>query len=522
MSKAVYVDRLPPCNKACPAGENIQVWLALAKDKKFRQAWEEIKRNNPMPAVHGRVCYHPCEANCNRQKLDETMNINAIERFLGDMGIAENWQIEVPPPASGKRVLVVGAGPAGLSAAYHLRLLGHDVTIYEASSITGGMMHVGIPHYRLPREILDAEIKQITDMGVKIELNRKVTDLAAEIAQGKFDAAFLGVGSQLDKWVKFPGQNQCRIMGAIEFLRAIKFGQKLDVGSSIAIYGGGNTAIDAARCAKRLGIKDVTIVYRRDRKHMPAFAFEVDEALEEGVNFKFLRTIKNLDGNNFELEIMSMDDKGKPQPTGQFEQFTAETVVLALGQDCETEFLKKIPEIVFKWDCIEVDDQMMTGKPGIFAGGDMIPYDRSVTFAVGHGKKAARCIDAYLWGNHYEKAPKNELVTYEIMHPNFYQKSARASRNMIDPTTRIKSFAEVVSSFSQEQAVAEAARCMSCGNCFECDTCYKVCPVKAIDKLESGRKYSREVQSYRINEDKCIGCKACYRKCPCAAIDMVE
>lgn len=520
--KATYINHLPPCNEACPAGEDTQSWLAYVKEREYREAWEALVQNNPMPAIHGRVCYHPCESACNRTKFDTPININAVEKFLGDMALAENWQLKGGAPATGKKVLVVGAGPAGLSAAYHLRLLGHDVTIFEALPIAGGMMHVGIPSYRLPSDVLAGEIKHIIDMGIKLELNHKVTDIMQEKEQGKFDAIFLGVGSHLDKWAELPGQNHCPIIGAVEFLRANKFGTKLDLGSSLAVYGGGNTAIDVARVARRLGVKDVTIVYRRDRKHMPAFDFEVNETLDEGIVFKFLRTIKQVDGKNMTLEVMQMDDKGKPQPTGQTEPFSADMIVMALGQSCETDFLQKVPEIVFKYDCIEVNEQMMTGKEGIFAGGDMIPYNRSVTFATGHGKKAARCIDAYLRKTTYAKV-RGEAASYDALNiAGHVPKKRRINRPLLAPEVRVKDFSEAVGAFSGEEAVSEARRCFSCGNCFECDVCYTICPVSAISKLKPGRRYTRDVESYYIDKDTCVGCEACYHGCPCGAIKMVE
>ncbi|NNJ84034.1 MAG: FAD-dependent oxidoreductase, partial [Gammaproteobacteria bacterium] len=329
IQRPLYVDLLPPCNNACPAGENIQAWLALVQQGEFQKAWEVLMKDNPLPSVHGRVCYHPCESACNRTRLDATVNIHAIERFLGDQAIKNSWQLQPSAQPSGKRVLVVGAGPSGLSAAYHLRRMGHDVEIHEAGPVAGGMMHFGIPKYRLPRKVLDDEIKRIEDFGVKILLNHKVEDLLTEKEQGKFDAVFLAIGAHLSKRTEIPQQDAGKIMDAVSFLKSVEDGKDLKLGRRVAIYGGGNTAMDAARTAKRLGAEEALIIYRRDRDHMPAHQFEAEEAEEEGVKIHWLRTIREIDRSTFKVEIMRVDEKGKPQPTGEFEELEADSLILA-------------------------------------------------------------------------------------------------------------------------------------------------------------------------------------------------
>jgi NADPH-dependent glutamate synthase beta subunit-like oxidoreductase len=315
-----YVALLPPCNHACPAGENIQAWLALAQAGDYRGAWETLMADNPLPATHGRVCYHPCETACNRAEMDSAVSIHTVERFLGDMATAERWTIPTAP-ATGRRILVVGAGPSGLSAAYHLAKLGHQVEIREAGPLPGGMLHFGIPAYRLPRADLLAEIARIEQMGVRIVLNHKVTDLQAERDSGRFDAVFVAIGAHVGKHVDIPARDAVRVLDAVALLRDTAIGSMPLLGRRVVVYGGGNTAMDAARSLRRLGADEALIVYRRDRAHMPAHEFEADEALAEGVKIRWLTTIKEIVGSTLTVERMTIDDKGRPQPTGDWKRW---------------------------------------------------------------------------------------------------------------------------------------------------------------------------------------------------------
>lgn len=513
--KPIYHDLLPPCNNACPAGENIQAWLALAQAGQFERAWQQLMRDNPLPAVHGRVCYHPCESACNRKEVDSTVSIHAIERFLGDEALRLGWSIKPDAPPTGKRVLVVGAGPSGLAAAYHLARLGHRIEIHEAGPVAGGMMHFGIPAYRLPRQELAAEIRRIESLGVTIRLNQKVGDVLAAKQAGGFDAVFVAVGAHLSKRVEIPARDAGKILDAVSFLRQAASGDAPLLGRRVAIYGGGNTAMDAARTAKRLGAEEALIIYRRDREHMPAHSFEADEAIEEGVKINWLRTIKEIDQTQIQVEVMRVNAEGYPEPTGQFETLEADAVILALGQDTDTGFLQQVAGIEFKRDgTVVVDANMMTGHAGIFAGGDMVPSERTVTIAVGHGKKAARCIDAYLKGMQYAKAPKHEVVGFDKLHIWYNTDAAQRQQDAVELDKRAFGFEEVVKGFSEAEAWYEAKRCLSCGNCFECDGCYGACPEQAIIKLGPG-------QRYRYNYDRCTGCAVCFEQCPCHAIDMV-
>ena len=513
--RPVYVDLLPPCNHACPAGENIQAWLAHAQAGRYRDAWLTLTRDNPLPAVHGRVCYHPCETSCNRQQLDSAVSIHAVERFLGDLATREGWQLPIEAPPSGKRVLVVGAGPSGLSGAYHLARLGHAVEIRDAGPLPGGMMHFGIPAYRLPREELRKEVRRIEAMGVKIVLDHKIEDLLAEKEAGGFDAAFAAIGAHVSKHVDIPARDAARVLDAVSFLRGVSTGERPRIGRRVVIYGGGNTAMDAARTAKRLGAEEVVIIYHRDRAHMPAHAFEADEALEEGVKIKWLSSIKEIAGPTLTVEVMELGSDGRPQPTGRFDTLEADAVVLALGQQTDSGFLRQIPRIEFQSDgTVIVAPNMMTGNPGIFAGGDMVPSERTVTAAVGHGKKAARHIDGWLRGNEYKPSSKHPIVSFDLLHLPLYSDAERREQPMLPAATRATGFAEVLAGLSEPEAAYEAKRCLSCGNCFECDQCYAACPEQAIEKLGPGRRY-------RYLYDRCTGCAVCFETCPCHAIEMV-
>ncbi|MCG8560811.1 MAG: FAD-dependent oxidoreductase, partial [Hyphomicrobiales bacterium] len=321
--RPLYVDRLPPCNYACPAGENIQKWLFHAEEGDYEQAWQVLMEDNPLPGVMGRVCYHPCETACNRGKLDEAVSIHAIERFLGRTAWERGWTPKFEAAPSGKRVLVVGAGPSGLSAAYHLTRLGHAVTIREAGPMAGGMMRFGIPKYRLPRDVLDYEIQRILDMGATLELNSKVEDIEAAFETEGFDAVFVAVGAHLAKRIDIPAHAAGRILDAVSVLRDMETAaEPPQLGRRVIVYGGGNTAMDVARTAKRLGY-EAMIVYRRTREQMPAHDFEAAEAEEEGVMIHWLRTIKEIDETTFKVEKMELDADGRPQPTGEFEDLEA-------------------------------------------------------------------------------------------------------------------------------------------------------------------------------------------------------
>lgn len=515
--RAVYVDRMPPCNDACPAGENVQAWLYEAEegDGGYERAWRKLVKENPFPAVMGRVCYHPCEGACNRGQLDEAVGIHAVERFLGDEAIRRGWRFEREAEPSGKRVLVVGAGPSGLSAAYHLARLGHAVTIHEAGPMAGGMMRFGIPRYRLPREVLEAEVERILDLGVELVLNRKVERIDAEMREGGFDAAFLAVGAHIGRRAYVPAGEAERIIDAVSLLEGLEEGERPLLGRRVAVYGGGNTAIDVARTARRLGARDAVVVYRRTRERMPAHDFEVAEAEEEGVMMRWLSTVRHFDGGKLELERMELDEEGFPQSTGETEELEADSLVLALGQEADLSLLEGVEGIEVADGVVQVGPDMMTGHPGVFAGGDMVPAERTVTVGVGHGKLAARNIDGWLRGAAYQHPPRPELAGFETLNTWYYSDAPRAHQPALEAARRTTGFEEVVGGLDPANALFEARRCLSCGNCFSCDNCYGVCPDNAVIKLGAPG------ERYEIDYDYCKGCGICVEECPCGAIEMV-
>ncbi|MFV0461354.1 MAG: NAD(P)-binding protein [Actinomycetales bacterium] len=542
-----YTDLLPPCNNACPAGENIQAWLSYVRRGDDETAWRQLTQDNPFPAIHGRVCYHPCETSCNRADLDETVGIHGVERHLGDAAIAGGWRYPTPLAESGRRVLVVGAGPSGLSAAFHLRQLGHDVEIRDNSAEPGGMMRYGIPAYRLPRDVLDAEIARLVDSGVRIVCDHTVTDLQAE--REGFDAVFVAVGAHLSRRTDIPAQDSASLIDAVSFLRGAASGQEPAggertpqdttdearplLGRRVAVYGGGNTAMDAARTARRLGAESATIIYRRTRAQMPAHEEEATDAEAEGVRMNWLRTIHDV-GEKVTVEVMELDENGWPVGTGRFEELEADTVILALGQTTDTSLLSTVPGIEFSADgVVQVDPRtLMTGAPGVFAGGDAVPSERTVTVGTGHGKRAARAIDAYLRatvgddtpapgpaaaagkhsaapGNHREPVGFNELNLWY-----FGPQHSRRAHSELTERERVSSFGEVVGGYTPEQARFEATRCLSCGNCFECDGCVGSCPESAVLPLGPGNRYE-------FDYERCTGCGSCHDQCPVHAIEMV-
>ena len=512
--RPVYVDRLPPCNAQCPAGEDIQGWLFDAESGNYEAAWRKLTNDNPFPAIMGRVCYHTCEGACNRGKLDEAVGINSVERFLGDQALKQAWHFEPPQQESGKKVLIVGAGPSGMSAAYQLRRLGHAVTVFEAGPLMGGMMRFGIPKYRLPRDVLEAEMQRIVAMGVTVRLNTKVTDLAQTMKEGAFDAAFLAVGAHIAKRAYIPAKDSSRILDAVAVLRSMEGEEKPMLGRRVVVYGGGNTAMDVARTAKRLGATQAIVVYRRTREKMPAHDFEVEEALEEGVMVKWLSTIKQADAGALTIEKMRLDEKGNPQPTGEFETLEADSLILALGQDADLSLLENVEGLELKDGVVQVDPiTMMTGHPCLFAGGDMVPADRNVTVAVGHGRRAARHVHAWLQGQTLQGTAKHAPALFERLNPWYYSDAPKTVQPQLNLARRTSSFDEVQGGLNAENALFEARRCLSCGNCFECDNCYGVCPDNAVMKLGPGIGFA-------FNYDYCKGCGICAAECPCGAIDM--
>ncbi|MFT9400294.1 NAD(P)-binding protein [Acetobacter sp.] len=512
--RPVYESFLPPCNQACPAGEDIQGWLSHAQAGDYEAAWRALVVNNPMPAVHGRACYHPCESGCNRNGLDDAVSIHAIERFLGDEALKQNWQFEVAPP-TGKKVLVVGAGPAGLSCAYHLARRGHAVEVRDAAPEPGGMMMHGIPAYRLPRGPLQQEIDRIAAMpGVTLRCGVTVQDVKQAKEEDGFDAVFVAVGAQVANHLAIPTQDGKKLVDSVSFLDEVSHGKRPELGKVVAVVGGGNVAMDAARTAERLGASDVVVVFRYDREHMEALPAEAEEAFAEGVTIRWLSVVDHFGDDGLIVEKVTMNPDGSVTPTGETTQLAADSVLMAVGQHSDLTLVANTPSIIVNKDAtLAVDAQtLMTGEAGIFAGGDCIGGARTMTTGTGHGKRAAAAIDAYLAGKAYEHPPTPAVVGLEMLHLPDYRNAAQSQQAEVPSGQRV-GFEEVTGGLSAQQARYEAGRCLSCGNCYECDNCFAACPEQAISRLGPGKGYS-------VSLDLCSGCAVCAAQCPCHAIEM--
>lgn len=512
--RPVYMDFMPPCNSACPAGENIQGWLSFAQAGKYFEAFQVMVEDNPFPAIMGRICVKPCETGCNRNHIDTTINIHAIERYIGDRAIDENWPMQGAKPTTGKKVMIIGGGPAGLSAAYHLARMGHLPEVFEASHEMGGLMNTGIPEYRLPKDILNYEVERIRRFGVVYHVNRYVDDVPALKAEKNFDAVFISVGAQKIKEEDFTTDESILTRDAFTFFRDIHQTPMQYAGKKIAVYGGGKLALYLARMIRRFN-SEAFVFYPGDKKQMPAYDYETEDAMAEGVHVELLKRIDRLENGQIILEKMKIE-KNKPVGTKEFEIVNADILILANKQESATEFLKNLEDIGLNDDgTININASRMTGYDGIFAGGDMLAGEnRSATIAIGHGKKAAKYIDAYLRKQPLIKLPKHQTASYRKLHMWYKTDAPQKEQDKLAPAIAIKSFDEIFSGFSEPEARFEAQRCLSCGNCFECDGCYGACPEKAIVKLGKGNRY-------KFNYDACTGCAVCYEQCPCHAIEMI-
>jgi formate dehydrogenase major subunit len=524
-----YIEKTPPCIGNCPSGTDIRgVLTTIAQaeaygrttEQAYEIAWRMILENNPFPATCGRVCPHPCEAGCNRNDKDAPVAINAIERFLGDFALAKGLKPSVLTEEKfPEKVAVVGAGPAGLSCAYHLARRGYSVTVFEAFSKAGGMLRYGIPEYRLPRNVLDAEIKRIEDMGVEIKCNTVVgRDISLDQLKSGYQAVFVGIGAHKGMKLRVPGEDAPNVYTGTEFLNKVNSGDKVEVGGKVLVVGGGDTAIDAARISKRLGA-DVTIVYRRTRNEMPAIAPEIEGALEEGVKIEFLAAPVEIVLENgravgmkcIRMELGEPDASGRrrpvPKPGSEF-VIEATTIIAAISQEPNFDGFTMLKE---GKDWIKADEWGATKAEGIYSGGDDIELGL-VTIAVSQGRFAAEAIDARFRGRQLEKRQRPPIIKSDKMKLSWYKEAARNERQKVPPQERGFD-TEIEKGLTEQQALDEAKRCMSCGMCMDCETCWMYCTNSCFVKLPKG-------QHYKVKLELCNGCKKCAEECPCGYIEM--
>jgi 2-oxoacid:acceptor oxidoreductase delta subunit (pyruvate/2-ketoisovalerate family) len=545
------VKKLPPCRSACPAHVNVQGYVALIQRGKFREAVEIIRKDMPFPAICGRVCFSPCEDACARTNVDQAVAIRALKRLVADIEREQGRVKPEPIPKKySEKVAIIGAGPAGLTAAYELAKLGYPVTVFERMAEPGGMMRYCIPNFRLEKFVVANEIAYIKDLGVEIKTGVEFgKDITLEsLRKDGYKAIFLAIGTQKGMKLNVPGEELEGVVNAVDFLMAISVGEPIKVGERVAVIGGGNTAIDAARTAKKLGAKEVMILYRRSREEMPALPHEVAEAEKDGVKFYFLVAPKQIIGENgkvksvecLRMRLGEPDESGrrKPIPISFSEhQYEVDMVIPALGQTLELSCVP--PELLDKESrapSIKVDfTTMETSVKGVFAGGDMATGPASIIEAVGAGKKAAVSIHLYLRGQDPRSAREEKIEeTTWVKNWGYVKKKERRYEPPLEKPHLIFEEAKVYLEKMKREAVFEAFRCLGCGPCAEClaeldlcegdkavvdenlcvgcNVCAVVCPFGAIKKNE------KEIA--QVNEELCKGCGICAARCPEQAISM--
>ena len=541
-----YEDKTPPCSAACPVGNDIVAFIQKIALRDFEGAWNVIKEENPFPGICGRVCFHPCEAKCNRGKYDEPIAIHALERFVADHASNLNEKMQRVTGAREGKIAIVGSGPAGLSCAYHLARLQYGVTVFESSSSTGGMLRMGIPSYRLPRDVIDQEISRIVALGVEIQTGITLGENLSLDGLRDYQAIFIASGAHRSRSLHIPGEKGKDVLSGLGLLKKINLAKKGKLGNKIAIIGGGNTAIDVARSVIRMG-KKATILYRRSKEEMPAFEDEIVEAIEEGVKIRYLvnpMRIQQIDSLKrlecLRMELGEKDETGRrrpiPVPNSNF-FIEADSVIIAAGEEIEVSFLPKGVER--KEGIVLTRRDGSTGIKGIFAGGDLTSNQRTVAHAIGSGKKAALAMDCYLRGKDSEEAIQQILigegpslsifrylhpeerkmnphvVAFEEMNMDYFEPSKRQKQSKGLVKKRIRGFEEVTSPLTEDRAVREAERCFSCGTCNECENCYVFCPDTSVIK-------AGEMFSHQMDYDFCKGCGICLSECPRGAISFKE
>ncbi len=527
------------CRRACPAGIDVPRYIRLIADGKFSEALAVIRERIPFPSVCGRVCFAPCESACHVALISGPVSIRALKRFVAEQ--AEVSEEPLPDRSTGKSVAIVGSGPAGLTAAYHLAKRGHAVTVFEALPEPGGMMRFGIPAYRLPKNILRAEIERIESIGVKIKTNTRVDSLDSLFRDG-FSAIFLAIGAQQGVKLGIEGEDNPRVMGCVSFLKHVNLGKEVELGNRVAVIGGSSAAIDAARTALRLGAKEVTIVYRRTRAEMLASPEEIEAALTEGVRTCFLAAPSRIVGRDGEVELEcirtklgKMDVSGRPRPEpveGSEFSMSLDTVVVAIGQCALIPKEFNLP--IGTENTIQVDPKTLaTSIEGVFAGGDAVSGPASVIEAIASGRQAAISIDKYLGG---DGIIDESLAAYEerILPAGFQPVGERIAPPSLPVDERLSGFHEVESSFSKDMAIREAKRCLRCdlplivdlGKCAGCRTCELRCSLRwegafipakarvAVRRLVGNRDHEFDV----FFSDECDYCGICAKYCPYGAL----
>jgi len=540
-----YSNMVPPCNNACPAGNDVEFFIRLIQKKEYEKAWEVLKFENPFPGICGRICFHPCENACNRQHLDQSVSISLLERFAADRGHGSK-RIEKLGEDTGKKVAVVGAGPSGLTCAWFLSRMGHRVIVFEADEQPGGIMRYGIPEYRLPKDILDSEIEDILSLGTEIKCNTRLgEDISFEEILDGYDAVFVGTGVYEKRRLGIPGEGLAGVVSGLDFLKSVFMDPDYDPGRDVLIIGGGNSAIDAARTAVRKGC-NASLFYHRSRNEMPAFEEEVLDGVKEGVNFHFLVepvSIMEENGRAVTIELRKTelgdpDDSGRRRPvpvTGSEFSVKADLIVAATGELLKKDLLPAGVEV--EEGLVKIDRFGRTSAKKVFAGGDAALSEHSIAEAIGSGKASACAIDSFLKGEDIEekqdailigktgavsfsrylecgrthKYESDQVANWDTLNINYFQKQERSKSSRLSIATRIRDFSEVIQGFSEEGAVKEVERCFHCGVCTMCENCYIFCPDVAIEKRDNG---------YIISYDYCKGCGICVNECPRSAIHM--
>ncbi|HEY5896664.1 MAG TPA: NAD(P)-binding protein [Burkholderiales bacterium] len=516
----LYPQAPSPCHLACPVNGEIATWLGKARAGDWQGAWTTLVENNPFPAIAGRVCHHPCEAACNRAAYDEPLAVCRLERFVGDQALAENWSYPPSPITKKEKIAIVGGGPSGLSAAYQLRRRGYAVTIFERSGELGGLLRSGIPPYRLPRSVLDGEIKRLLDLGIEVRTGVAI-DTHGDFLRLRedFAAVYLAMGARRQKRLRALNYDDPRVMDSAAYLARSNAGSPPKLGEHVVVIGGGSAAMDVARSACRAG-HDVTVLSLEREAQMPAQRDEVIEARQEGVIFFDGAQLESVGATprgalllkcqrvNFRLGASPGEFEVTPVADSEF-VMAADAVICAIGQDPDLAPVQSLLET--KGGVIGVNEYGATTLEGVFAGGDVASGARFVTQAVGMGKKAALDIDRWLQRKAGTRAESKAPVLRKAINTFYHPPAARAAHERLALSERLDDFTEVQLGFEEQTALDEAARCFSCGHCTFCDNCFSYCPDMAVQKLPG---------AYRIAAEYCKGCGLCVRECPTGSIAM--